>query len=134
MESHENDKRAFTRRLREAFKDSRLTQEELAEATGAGVGTVNGWIKDGAMPGAERLIRLPEALGVSGHWLLTGEEPKHPAPPERATLALGWIDAFVKWARATEESEEEDAQAALEAAEGFLAWFQQQNGGAKGTG
>jgi hypothetical protein len=32
------------------------------------------------MPSGELMIRLPGILGISGHWLLTGEGPMRPLP------------------------------------------------------
>lgn len=63
-------------RLREAFERWGGTQAELAEKVGAAKGTVSDWFnrrKDAVVPDGERMAKLPTVLGVSGHWLLTGE-------------------------------------------------------------
>lgn len=66
-----------------------LRQEDLAAQIPAGAGTVNAWLKDGAMPGGRHMVRLPEVLGVSGHWLLTGQGPKDlPMTPDPAIAAI----------------------------------------------
>lgn len=64
-------------RLRLAFERSGLTQAELAQRCAAATGTVSDWFnpEKGAVPDGERMARLPAALNVSGHWLLTGEGP-----------------------------------------------------------
>lgn len=66
---------AVRRRLREAFERSGLTQEQLAKRCDASKAAVSDWFnpaKD-AVPDGEKMARLPAALNVSGHWLLTGE-------------------------------------------------------------
>lgn len=50
-----------------------LTQKGLAGLIGAPQSTVQKWVAEGAAPGAALLAKLPAALQVNGHWLLTGE-------------------------------------------------------------
>jgi transcriptional regulator with XRE-family HTH domain len=50
-----------------------ISKNELARRVGAAGPTVIEWFTRGALPDGEKLARLPEALGVNGHWLLTGE-------------------------------------------------------------
>lgn len=52
----------------------RGTQAKLAASIGVSQGSVSRYL-NGEWPSAETLLRLPEALGVSGHWLLTGKGP-----------------------------------------------------------
>jgi transcriptional regulator with XRE-family HTH domain len=62
-------------RLYDAFQRSGLTQDQLAQRCGAAKATVSDWFnpsKD-AVPDGEKMARIPAALHVSGHWLLTGE-------------------------------------------------------------
>ena len=44
---------------------------------------VGSWLK-GSMPGGEYMLRLPGALGVDGHWLLTGEGTMERRPTSEA--------------------------------------------------
>jgi transcriptional regulator with XRE-family HTH domain len=44
-------------------------------------GMLSRWLSGERDPEADNLAKIPEALGVSGHWLLTGEGPRE-APGE----------------------------------------------------
>ena len=61
-----------------AVARSGLSQQQLAKRLGTSQSTVNGWISGRNVPAGDFLLRLPELLGISGHWLLTGEEPIEP--------------------------------------------------------
>lgn len=68
-------------RLRLAFQRWGGSQSELAAKVGTAKGTVSDWFnpkKDAIVPDGERMAKLPAVLGVSGHWLLTGEGPTVP--------------------------------------------------------
>jgi len=45
----------------------------LAQLLGASPATTHAWFRRRSLPGGRHMIRLPKILGVSGHWLLTGE-------------------------------------------------------------
>lgn len=66
---------AVRKRLREAFERSGLNQEELARRCGASKAAVSDWFspRKDVVPDGEKMARLPAALGISGHFLLTGE-------------------------------------------------------------
>ncbi len=70
---------AFRHRLRQAVEACSLEKQEIARRVGLRrPGTLSAWIGDGpdfAIPRGQQLLRLPGILGVSGHWLLTGEGP-----------------------------------------------------------
>lgn len=53
------------------------TIADLAKALGVPHATALKW-RTGSVPGGDLLAKLPEVLGVSGHWLLTGEGPIEP--------------------------------------------------------
>jgi hypothetical protein len=53
-----------------------MTQADLARDLGVGVATVSEWFTRGRVPNGDVMLRLPSTLGVSGHWLLTGEGPR----------------------------------------------------------
>lgn len=63
-------------RLMAVVKQKGLTQADLVRASGATSPTVTDWFNRGAVPDAERLARIAKAIGVNGHWLLTGQGPK----------------------------------------------------------
>lgn len=70
----------FSDRLRSEMSKKGLTQVQLAEHAGVSQGSVSGWL-NGAVPKADKLIKIAELLGVSQQWLLTGREP--PEVPSR---------------------------------------------------
>jgi len=50
-----------------------LSQKDLAERLGVRQATVSAWFQNTQLPGGLTMLRLPDTLGVDGHWLLTGE-------------------------------------------------------------
>ena len=67
---------AFFERLRQCLDDRGMSQADLARGLGVGVATVSEWFTRGRVPNGDVMLRLPSTLGVSGHWLLTGEGPR----------------------------------------------------------
>lgn len=81
-----------------------MTQEQLAERLSARLATVSGWEPtrrrrgsrvwwepEKAAPGADYLALLPAALGVDGHWLLTGEGEMFKTEPSEKEAAFDRI-------------------------------------------
>nr|PZN59215.1 MAG: hypothetical protein DIU58_18270 [Sphaerobacter thermophilus] len=66
---------AFRRRIEEALQAAGITKAELARRLAKSPSAISEWWTKQAMPEGETILRLPEALSVSGHWLLTGEGP-----------------------------------------------------------
>lgn len=91
MRKRTDDKgrREFLRRLRLALDQSGISQNELARRTGQSSQGISDWFSKGALPGGEALIRLPQALGVSGHWLITGEGSMVPGTDRGMERAFG---------------------------------------------
>lgn len=86
-------KSLFLQRLTLAMEARGLSQNALADRLSTGedrvyASAVNNWLTKGTMPGGEMLIRLPAALDVDGHWLLTGEGSMERTTPEAAQTAL----------------------------------------------
>lgn len=70
---------AFRTRLAEAMRAKGLIQRDLATRLGVAESTITGWLRYGALPDAEVLFDIPEALGISLDWLLTGRGDQKPA-------------------------------------------------------
>jgi hypothetical protein len=69
-------KDTFGGRLRRALDQSTIpSQSSLAIRLGVREATISAWIADDALPEGKLMVQLPTLLGVSGHWLLTGERP-----------------------------------------------------------
>lgn len=61
-----------------------LTQADLAQLIQARGATVSDWERDVQQPLADSLTALVGALGISGHWLLTGEGAVEYVEPGKA--------------------------------------------------
>ena len=72
----------FLTRLRGLMEERGMTQKELAESVGVANATVTEWFKRGRSPLSEVLLIMPDALGVNGHWLLTGRGQREPPSDE----------------------------------------------------
>ena len=74
--------RRFKERLAFALSLSGKGQNEVAREVGASQSVASDWFdqETDTLPGGKFLVRLPGALGVNGHWLLTGEGHWHPQP------------------------------------------------------
>ena len=59
-------------RLRVAAKRAGLSQAALATILDVSRWTVSDWFAGRYGPRARLMVQLPDVLGVSGHWLLTG--------------------------------------------------------------
>ena len=92
------DPDTFGGRLCIALHRKGLSQRALAEALGgeeraASGSAVNAWFVHGKLPEGKYMLKLPGLLGVSGHWLLTGEGPMEPKPGEIDSYAEGLREA-----------------------------------------
>jgi transcriptional regulator with XRE-family HTH domain len=91
---------AFKRRLIRLCADREWKQKELAGAVGASQQSVSPWLDPAKpdIPKGRLMLALPKALGVSGHWLLTGEPPETPPGAPEAEVyeqgrVRGWAEA-----------------------------------------
>ena len=84
---------AFLERLRQGLDARGMSRADLARELGVGVATVSEWFTRGRVPHGDVMLRLPHALGVNGHWLLTGEGPRE--------LEWGEGDAYLRGVRDT---------------------------------
>lgn len=67
------------RRFRLAFERLGISKQELASRLGVAQPTAVEWFSRDRLPDADVVARLPDVLGVNGHWLLTGDGTQ--APP-----------------------------------------------------
>lgn len=81
----------FAARLREARRQAKLSQKELAEAIGASRSSIARWERSDDEPSARTVWALALHLGVSARWLLgmrdTPIRPTFPTQEEEALLA-----------------------------------------------
>lgn len=96
---------AFIERLRLCLKDREMSQADLARELGVGVATVSEWFTRGRVPNGDVMLRLPQALQVNGHWLLTGEGSREREPHRGMDPYLcGVQDTLGHMARSIEEA------------------------------
>lgn len=117
---------AFLARVGEAMRRRGWSQQALAGALDVTQATVSGWFAKGSFPG-EVILRMPAALGVDGHWLLTGEGPMEAVDPgdrgyaEGVRRAADAMLAATQWLLEEEQGSSaadltaEEAEAAAEA-------------------
>lgn len=60
----------FKLRLCELMKENNLTKAKIIKATGITEGAIDGWLKRGAQPTAEMIIKLADYFEVSTDYLL----------------------------------------------------------------
>lgn len=78
-------------RLKEAKRESGMTNEELSRSSGVSIGTLNKILSgDTQEPKLPALMAIAHALGVSVDYLIYGRHPQPPAAPdiEAAKVAL----------------------------------------------
>jgi transcriptional regulator with XRE-family HTH domain len=69
----EQEIKELCRRIAFAMSVRQLSQSEVARRLGCQQSVVSEWVAKFRAPSALYFIRMPEALEVDGHWLLTGE-------------------------------------------------------------
>ena len=120
----------ISERVKIARKKKGLTQGELAEKTGVTQGFLSHIEKDKNQPTAEFIIRLTHILGISAHWLLTGEGEMRLGTVEKghgftAEQAPGWLtDDEQRLLDAWHHASEEIRRAALTMLENSAKEFQ----------
>jgi transcriptional regulator with XRE-family HTH domain len=96
---------AFFERLRQVLDDRGLSQADLARELGVGVATVSEWFTRGRVPNGDVMLRLPGALQVNGHWLLTGEGPRErEQSPQGDPYLRGACDAIDRLRQALDDA------------------------------
>ncbi len=90
MERSGRQRSEFGSRLREARKEARMTQAQVASALGISQGTLSQAENEGE--GSVYVAALASMLGVNSLWLATGEGPKH---PEAAVAHPMSLDEFI---------------------------------------
>jgi transcriptional regulator with XRE-family HTH domain len=81
-----SNRKAFGDRLRLAMK-GRLTQEELAKATGASLSGVKKWLSGASDPGWSGIVAAAQVCGISLDWLATGKGQMRPGGAAAASTA-----------------------------------------------
>ncbi|HYH79524.1 MAG TPA: helix-turn-helix transcriptional regulator [Longimicrobium sp.] len=95
---------AFFERLRQVLDDRGMSQADLARELGVGVATVSEWFTRGRVPNGDVMLRLPAALKVNGHWLLTGDGSREQDPaPGGDPYLRGAADAVARMSRSLDE-------------------------------
>ncbi|MBT9563616.1 helix-turn-helix transcriptional regulator [Akkermansia muciniphila] len=86
----------FSKRLKYAIKQKRITQRELAQRVNISPVTISRYMSlDVQTPGAWELYRIANALDVSMEWLLTGDNPPNATKwQQRATIAEAKLESF----------------------------------------
>ena len=72
------------------------SQEKLGKLVGKGRSAVNDWETDKTLPEGTVMVKLPSVLGVSGHWLLTGDGPMTISAESERDQALDAIVDIVR--------------------------------------
>ncbi|HSU12543.1 helix-turn-helix transcriptional regulator [Longimicrobium sp.] len=109
---------AFFERLRQVLDDRELSQADLARELGVGVATVSEWFTRGRVPNGDVMLRLPGALRVNGHWLLTGEGPRErEQAPDGDPYLRGACDAIERLRQALDDASRRFGANAMPAAE-----------------
>lgn len=77
-------------RLQQAMEARGWGPTEFARQLDVRQATVSAWFRDESpsLPSADILMKIPEALGIDGHWLLTGRGTMKPTPPSEAERLL----------------------------------------------
>jgi transcriptional regulator with XRE-family HTH domain len=119
------DIQAFKARITEVLRSRGLTHEQFAGLLETSQSTVSPWLNQekADMPKGPHMMRLPLVLGVSAHWLLTGEgSPEPPGATETAVYERGrergWLEAIAALQEAhratiTPQSEDRPSPAAI---------------------
>lgn len=76
----------FGQKLKLLLKDSRMSQEDLAEQLNVSRQAAGKWVNDKGMPEVGKLIQISEIFGVSLDYLLKDEYEKAPEEPRGKTL------------------------------------------------
>ncbi|WP_419066451.1 helix-turn-helix domain-containing protein [Akkermansia sp.] len=86
----------FSKRLKYAIKQKRITQRELAQRVNISPVTISRYMSsDVQTPGAWELYRIANALDVSMEWLLTGDNPPNDTKwQQRAATAEAKLASF----------------------------------------
>ena len=91
---------SFRDNLREALDFSYMQQKELAAKTGLSLKTIENYLsKGGAIPSADKAVRIAQVLGVTVEYLVTGKAPELdkggvPAPNKDVAAILARLNAY----------------------------------------
>jgi transcriptional regulator with XRE-family HTH domain len=73
------EKGEIGKRIFQFLEENRISQVELANATGIPIGTISDWNRKGTNPSSDKISCICEFFKVSAEWLLTGKELEYNA-------------------------------------------------------
>lgn len=95
---------SFSENLREAMKVMGITTKELSAMTNLKEDTISSYLKtNGAMPTAEKAVKLANVLNTSVEFLVTGFEKRNTG----ATYDMHKIKKYSNWLEALDKIPEE---------------------------
>lgn len=103
-------RKMFRQRLSLRMRQLELSQSKLAERLGMKQNTLSDWFNPriSSLPGGMAMVKLPDILRCSGHWLLTGQgpiEPPHLSKKEQHMRSEGALEVIADVRRTIEEAE-----------------------------
>lgn len=95
-------------RIRARRKELRLTQKDLAAKVGVSHVSISQWEKDETSPRGDNLLALAKAMGVTAHYISTGEEAASNVSPSTMGTKRIPILSYVQAGLWTESQEIRD--------------------------
>lgn len=94
-------KNEFQYRLQKSLSASGLTASELSDRTGISEANLSNYINGKYIAKQDKCFLIAKALNVDPGWLMTGDEPKKPAPSAtvstaEAKIISGGVDRMPK--------------------------------------
>lgn len=98
----ERSEKMFAKRLKQAMKEQKLTQTELAKRIGSSPSSISQYLSGNNQPTAKKLEKIAAALGVTEEWLTELEEDEVKTDesakltPEKAGKLMGVSAQYVR--------------------------------------
>lgn len=81
----------IAKRIKEARRSKRIKQEDVAEAVGASIKTIQRWESGESTPNANKIEALAGVLGTTGTYLLNGEIQEHSSAVQNVRPVRGGV-------------------------------------------